>query len=353
MPETMAWLTSDLSVLTTTFYSEEDDLEDVRDHPTFSQIKRHPILHPMVEEVMESELAAFTHKEVYKLKRLPVHTPWSAVIPSHWRFTIKHDNNGRVIRVKACLVAGGDHQVPGHNFQELYVSTISLNTVRLIISLACKHDLDLLHLDVDAAFLNAPLSETIYVRQPPWYNDGTNRVWHLAKSMYGLCQAPCNWERHCMHLLSTIGFVRLESQPSVYAHPAPDNSVTILASYVDDFLIAATPGCAEKVRSDIMSIFTCKDLGPVSSFLGIQVDRDRSQGTIQLSSPQYIRKIVLLMGMQDSKYASTPSSHTTTLLPREPGVPAIDYLYLSALGRLLWLSLMVRPDISYIVGALA
>jgi hypothetical protein len=335
IPETMAWLASDPSVLTTSHYSEEDNLDDVGDYPTFSQIKRHPVLRPMAEEAMESELAAFAQKEVYKLKPLPAHVPWSAVIPSHWRFTVKRDKDGRIMRVKARLVAGGDHQVPGRDFQELYASTISLDTVRLIIALACKHDLDLHHLDVDAAFLNAPLNETIYVRQPPWYNDGTNRVWHLIKSMYGLRQAPRDWERHRTHLLGTIGFAKLESEPSVYARPAPDNSITILASYVDDFLIAATPGCAEKVRTDIMSIFTCKDLGPVSSFLGIQVDRDRSQGTIKLSSPRYIRKIVLLMGMQDSKYANTPASHTTVLLPRDPGLLAPDYPYLSAIGRLL------------------
>jgi hypothetical protein len=61
---------------------------------------------------------------------------------------------------------------------------------------------------------------------------------------------------------------------------------------------------------------------------------------------------MLLMGMQDSKYASMPASHTTVLLPHDPGTPAPNYPYLSAIGRLLWLALTVRPDISFIVGAL-
>jgi hypothetical protein len=154
-------------------------------------------------------------------------------------------------------------------------------------------------------------------------------------------------------LLSSIGFAKLESEPSVYAHPAADNSTTILVSYVDDFLIAVTPGCAEKVQGDIMSIMMCKDLGLVSSFLGIQVDCDRTQGTVILSSPRYIWKIVHLMGMQDSKYANTLASHTSVLLPCEPGTLALDYPYLSAIGRLLWLALTVRPDIAYIIRALA
>jgi hypothetical protein len=75
MPETKAWLTSNLSILTMTLYSKENDLDNVGDHPTYSQIKSHPVLHPMAEEAMESELAAFAHKEVYKLKPLPAHIP--------------------------------------------------------------------------------------------------------------------------------------------------------------------------------------------------------------------------------------------------------------------------------------
>jgi hypothetical protein len=148
MPKTTAWLTSDPSILTMTLYSKEDDLDNIGDHPTYSQMKKHPVLRPMVEEAMETGFVTFTHKEVYKLKPLPAHIPWGAVIPSHWQFTIKCGKDRHILCIKACLVTGGDHQVPGCNFQELYVSTISPNTVCLIIALACKHNLDLLHLDV-------------------------------------------------------------------------------------------------------------------------------------------------------------------------------------------------------------
>jgi hypothetical protein len=59
------------------------------------------------------------------------------------------------------------------------------------------------------------------------------------------------------------------------------------------------------------------------------------------------------MGMQDSKYTNMLASHTSVLLPREPRTPALDYPYLSAIGRLLWLTLTVHPNIAYIVRALA
>ena len=40
--------------------------------------------------------------------------------------------------------------------------------------------------DVVAAFLHGDLDETIYMRQPEGYDDGTGRVARLLRSIYGL-----------------------------------------------------------------------------------------------------------------------------------------------------------------------
>ncbi|KAB5588095.1 Copia protein [Ceratobasidium theobromae] len=350
IPQTVAWMTNMPNNLTAFKYSNEVD--DLGDHPTLSQLMRHPLLWPMAEEAMEAEIAAFQSKEVYELKELPPYISSSSVIPCHWRFTIRRDKDGQVIRIKARLVAGGDHQIPGRDFTEIFASTISTDTIRLLLAIGCKYDLDIIHMDVDAAFLNAPLDDIIFIRQPPHFSDSTSRVWHLKKSMYGLRQAPRDWERHRTHLLEGIGFNRLMSETSVYTR-REDHNIAIIASYVDDFLILTTRGYADKVRDDIMGILKSKDLGPISSFLGIQVDRDRKDKTLKLSMPNYIKKVLPMMGMDGCAGANTPASHTTVLTPRAPDQVAPDYPYLSAIGRLLWLALTVRPDISFIVGALA
>ncbi|KAB5588052.1 hypothetical protein CTheo_8507 [Ceratobasidium theobromae] len=74
---------------------------------------------------------------------------------------------------------------------------------------------------------------------------------------------------------------------------------------------------------------------------------------MKLSMPGYIKKIIVQMGMENCATAHTPASHTTVLMPRTPEEAAPDYPYLSAIGRLLWLALTVRPELAYIVGALA
>ncbi|KAB5587862.1 Copia protein [Ceratobasidium theobromae] len=349
IPQTTAWLTNKPANLTSSVHS--DNIDDLGEHPMYSQIMKHPVLRPMAEDAMEAELGAFHTKDVFELKPLPPHVNFSSIIPSHWRYMIKRDKDGNIIRVKARLVAGGDHQVPGRNFKELYTSTISIDTIRLMLAISCKFNFDIIHMDVDSAFLNSLLQDVIYVRQPPHYSDGTNRVWHLKKSMYGLRQAPCDWERHRMALFGQIGFTRLESETSIYIRHQGDK-IAIIASYVDDLLIVTSRGYSDKVQDDIASIFKCKDLGPISLFLGIQIERDCKASTMKLSMPGYIKKIIIQMGMENCAMAHTPASHMTVLMPHTPEEAAPNYPYLSAIGRLLWLALTVCPELAYIIGAL-
>ena len=60
--------------------------------------------------------------------------------------------------------------------------------------------------DVKAVFLQAPLDENIFVKDPPGYdsvdpNTGWENVWELSKSAYGLKQSSaCFWSAMDEHL---------------------------------------------------------------------------------------------------------------------------------------------------------
>ncbi|PNX59945.1 retrotransposon protein putative unclassified, partial [Trifolium pratense] len=74
---------------------------------------------------------------------------------------------GRRAQHKARLVARGFLQKHGIDYNEVYAPTARLETVRLVVSLACKNKWLRYHLDVKSAFLNDPLKEEAFVSQPP------------------------------------------------------------------------------------------------------------------------------------------------------------------------------------------
>ena len=60
-------------------------------------------------------------------------------------------------RAKARLVAKGFKQKLGVDYIETFSPTANAASIRLIVALACKHDLELLHFDIEQAFVQSEL----------------------------------------------------------------------------------------------------------------------------------------------------------------------------------------------------
>jgi hypothetical protein len=140
---------------------------------------------------MQEELNNFTRNEVWSL----VECPKQNVIGTKWVFRNKQDENGVVTKNKARLVAKGYTQVEGLDFGETYAPVISLEAIRILLAFATHHNFKLHQMDVKSAFLNGPISEEVYVEQPPGFEDPQfpNHIFKLHKALYGLKQAPRAW----------------------------------------------------------------------------------------------------------------------------------------------------------------
>jgi len=108
-----------------------------------------------------------------------------------WIFKLKLRPNGEVTKHKARLVARGFMQKAGMDYFEVYAPVIRLETVRLIVAIACGRNWPMHHLDVKSIFLNGPLDEEVYVTQTPGFKikGKKNMVYRLHKALYGLKQA--------------------------------------------------------------------------------------------------------------------------------------------------------------------
>ena len=70
--------------------------------------------------------------------------------------------------------------------------------------------------DIEGAYLHRELKEEIYMMQVPGYEDNTNKVYHLFRSLYGLKQAGNVWNAKLNDTLTNLGFNQLKSDYCCY-----------------------------------------------------------------------------------------------------------------------------------------
>jgi hypothetical protein len=140
------------------------------------------------------------------------------VIGTKWIFKKNQDELGIVVRNKARLVAQGFSQVEGIDFGETYAPVARLESIYILLVYATYHNFKLQQMDVESAFLNGPLKEEVYVKQPPGFEglDFANHVCKLHNTLYGLKQAPCAWYEHLREFLLDCGFEVGQIDPTLF-----------------------------------------------------------------------------------------------------------------------------------------
>ena len=169
-----------------------------------------------------------------------------------------------------------------------------MTSIRLIFAIACQKNFELRQIDVKGAYLNGTLEEDIYMRQPKGFikRGEEHFVCKLHKSLYGLKQLGRVWHNTLKDHMISIGFVRGNSDSSIFFKYNQNSIIVIVGWYVDNGLIAVdTKTTMEEVVKDICRTFTIQDLGEPIHLLGIKIDHNRNSGVIKLSQPTYIDKI--------------------------------------------------------------
>ena len=99
---------------------------------------------------------------------------------------------GEVVRWKCRLVAQGFFQVYDKDYDQTYSPVAKLTSIHTVLAISAQLGLYVRQMDVDTAFLNAPIKEDIWVRMPKETPLASNDdgIYKLQKSLYGLKQAP-------------------------------------------------------------------------------------------------------------------------------------------------------------------
>ena len=112
------------------------------------------------EEAMHAELTSIREHDTFVTVTKP-HANVN-IVSCKWVFAVKA-KDGVVLRFKARLVARGFSQQYGVDYEETYSPVLKYKTLRILLSIVCIRNLTLELMDVQTAYLNAPLKETVYM----------------------------------------------------------------------------------------------------------------------------------------------------------------------------------------------
>jgi hypothetical protein len=297
---------------------------------------------------MNQEIQSLKDHNTWELASLP---PGKNVVGSKWVFKKKSSESGEV-QYKARLVAQGYSQKFGEDYDEVFAPVTRAESFRLLLNQAALRNHHVRQFDIKSAFLNGNLDKEIYMAQPVGFASG-NQVCKLKKSIYGLKQAAKSWNDAFDLVLKSADFSQSVNDPCLYSKNSsnPDKLIFLII-HVDDMLISSkSEQEINNTRNLIGKHFKIKDLGEVRTFLNIKVEKD-SKGDYFLSQQDYIQKIVEEGKLIDAKPSRIPLDEAYYKIKCDEILPN-NHEYIHLIGKLLYLSLGTRPDISAAVAILS
>ena len=115
-------------------------------------------------QAAEAEIGALLANGTWELVELP---PGRRAISSRWVFLVKRHADGTIDCYKAHLVACGDNQRPGIDYDQVFAPTARLGALRSVLALAALAGEHIESVDISNAYLNGELEKEyeVYMRQ--------------------------------------------------------------------------------------------------------------------------------------------------------------------------------------------
>uniref|UniRef100_A0A2N9H7X1 Reverse transcriptase Ty1/copia-type domain-containing protein n=1 Tax=Fagus sylvatica TaxID=28930 RepID=A0A2N9H7X1_FAGSY len=273
---------------------------------------------------------------------------WREAMSTELTALMKHGTWDLVPSPSNCNLRG----LPGLDYKETFSPVVKPATIRTIMTIAVMNGWELRQMDVNNAFLNGELTETVYMMQPPGFKDLSKptHVCRLRKAIYGLKQAPRAWYTALKNAILQLRFHNSKADSSLFIY-SQGSIISYFLVYVDDLVITGNNSTfVASIIKQLGAKFSLKDMGLLHFFLGIEVVP--TQAGLFLSQHKYVRDLLSKTNMSAAKDVSTPLSTSQSLKLVDGTTPVDSSDFCRIIGSLQYLSL-TRPDISFAVNKLS
>ena len=142
-------------------------------------------------------------------------------------------------RRKARYVAGGHMTETPATLT--YASVVSRESVRIALTMAALHDLEVKTGDIKNAYLTAPVAEKIWTVCGPEFGPDQGKRALIVRSLYGLKSAGASFRNHLANCMRSLGYQACLADQDVWykAETRPEDGQKYYAYvllYVDDAL---------------------------------------------------------------------------------------------------------------------
>jgi hypothetical protein len=309
--------------------------------------------------MMEMDVA-----EVVDVKDIPKGMDIYYIMPV---YTQKFGSTGKLLRYKSRWVVDGSRQ--GLMANDTFSPAVRWASLRTVVALCAAKGEYLQQMDVDTAFLNAPLKEVRYAHAP------NGKYWKVKKAIYGFQDSPQLWSTLSDQHLLSMGYKTTYADPCVFVKHAQiggSEHFSMVTRWVDDYFSFAThPSMRVDFVAGMKSKFSVKDLGVLEYGLGVHfsyLDRNGKSivrncigsvpiHAIKMDQHLYISTMLKEFDMVNAHPALTPMEATATLTAidelGEGGGHNLFLSYRPLVGSLNYAAVVTRPDIADAVGQVA
>nr|GEW34949.1 hypothetical protein [Tanacetum cinerariifolium] len=296
-----------------------DDEEDVNEEADLSNLETNISVSPIpttrvqkdhhVTQIISDLTSAPQTRSMARMVKEQDLPKCKRAIGLKWVFGNKKDKRGIVIRNKARLVAQGDTQEEGMDYDEVFAPVARIKAIQLFLAYASFMGFMVYQMDVKSAFLYGTIEEEVYVCQPPGSEDPDypSKVYKVVKALYGLHQAPRAWYKTLANYLWENGFQRGKIDQTLFIKKKKGD-ILLVRVYVDDIIFGST-------NKELCKSFE-------------RLMKDKFQMNVKL--------------------ASTPIEIDKPLLKDPDGEDVDVHIYRSMIGSLMYLT-SSRPDIMFAV----